>query len=169
MSQPPERRRHPWGTRLDRLLTPLLALGGRLLARPDEGLLHALTGRTKGGPASGGDSPLLAGRRALSEGQLGEALLCFARAAEQDPGDPWPWHGRGDALQLSGQYQDALDAYREALSRAPELALSHCGLGNALEGLGRIEQARAAWERALALDPELPWARDGLARTGGGG
>jgi len=104
-------------------------------------------------------------RRALQDGHFGEALALFAQAAERDPADPWPWHGRGDALQLSGQHADALEAYRASLERAPLLALSHCGVGNALEGLGRIDEARGAWEQALALEPGLTWATEGLDRT----
>ena len=167
--------RSPWGPRLDRWLTRALRLGGRVVGRPSEPLLHELTGRSKGGPEAGGqgseryDSLLSDGRRALQDGHFGEALALFAQAAERDPADPWPWHGRGDALQLSGQYDDALDAYRASLERSPDLAISHCGVGNALEGLARISEAREAWERALALDPDNTWADEGLARTGGRG
>ena len=160
--------RHPLGRRLDRLLTPLLRLGGRLLRRPDEEHLHALTGRSKGG-GDGDRGPgfpalLAAGREALAEGRFGEALVAFSRAAEQAPRDPWPWHGRGDAFQLSGDHDAALAAFDEALERDPELALSWSGKGNALEGLGRIDEARAAWRMALGLDPALDWARAGLER-----
>ena len=42
--------------RLDRLFTRLVRIGGRLLGRPDEELLHDLTGRSKGGPAGSVDS-----------------------------------------------------------------------------------------------------------------
>jgi len=170
--------RSPWGARLDRWLTGALRVGGRFVGRPSEPLLHELTGRSKGGPEAEGQgsaraqafSTMLAdGRRALQDGHFGEALALFAQAAERDPADPWPWHGRGDALQLSGQYADALDAYRASLERAPDLALSHCGAGNALEGLRQISEAREAWDRALALDPDNTWAAEGLARTGGCG
>jgi len=167
--------RSPWGRRLDRWITRALSAGGRVIGRPSEPLLHELTGRSKGGPEAGGqgseryDSLLADGRRALQDGHFGEALALFSQAAGRDPADPWPWHGRGDALQLSGQYADALAAYQAALERAPALALAHCGAGNALEGLGRMEEAREAWERALALDPDNTWAVEGLDRSGGRG
>ena len=94
----------------------------------------------------------------------GEALVQFARAADMAPRDPWPWHGRGDVLQLSGDFAGALDAYDQALQRLPELPVSLLGRGNALEGLERLDEAQAAWRRALELDPELTWAAQGLAR-----
>lgn len=166
------RARHRWGARLDRAITLLIRLGGRLVARPSERLLHELTGRSKGGvpedTGPGFAALLRAGRAALADGRCGEALVYFSQAAALEPGDPWPWHGRGDALQLSGQHEDALAAYREALARDPDSALSHGGAGNALESLGRPQEAAAAWRLALAGDPSLAWAREGLSRVEGG-
>lgn len=139
------------------------------MGRPSEGLLLDLTGRARGGPAEAdvreGGAALELGRRALDHGQFGEALVQFATAAAAAPHDPWPWHGRGDALQLSGDSAGALAAYDEALARIGDLAVSHLGRGNALEGLGRREEARAAWSEALVHDQSLHWARKGLART----
>jgi Flp pilus assembly protein TadD len=163
--------RHPWGARLDRVARLLTRAAGALLGRPDEALLHALTGRKKGGPdearAAGYGQALGKGRRALETGQFGEALFHFARASELRPEEPWPWHGRGDALQLSGDFEAALSAYDQAIERAPTLALAHNGRGNALKGLGRSEQARAAWERALELDASLPWPAEALSALDG--
>jgi Flp pilus assembly protein TadD len=163
--------RHPWGARLDGLVTRLLRLGGRLLGRPDEGLLHELTGRSKGGPEGsssvGYAQALDRGRRSLETGQFGEALFHFGEAEALRPDEAWPWHGRGDALQLSGDFQAALAAYERAIALAPELALAHNGRGNALAGLGHPELARAAWERALELDPRLPWPAEALSRQDG--
>jgi len=168
----PDRRRPARARRLDRWITPVLRVGGRLLGRPSEALLLALTGRARGGPAEAdvreGGAALERGRRALDHGQFGEALVQFAAAARAAPRDPWPWHGRGDALQLSGDPAGALAAYDQALARVGELAVSHLGRGNALEGLGRIDEARAAWSAALTHDPGLHWAQEGLARTGEG-
>ncbi len=167
----PDRERPTVARRLDRLLTPLLRLGGRLLRRPSEDLLLDLTGRERGGPSEEGvregGAALERGRRALDHGQHGEALVQFTQAAAAAPHDPWPWHGRGDVLQLTGDFAGALAAFDEALARVPDLAVSHLGRGNALEGLDRIDEARAAWERALVHDPDLHWAREGLDRTAG--
>ncbi len=161
--------RSPLVNRFDRLFTRLLRLGGRLAGRPDEEMLHELTGRSKGGAAGGTDSSaylrhLEQGRRDLQAGDFGEALHQFKRASEARSQEPWPWHGRGDVLQLTGDHAAALVAYDEALARAP-LALAHNGRGNALECLGRLEEAREAWRAALDLDPRLSWPRNSLERT----
>ena len=167
------RSRPPLGRRLDRVLTRLFRLGGRLLGRPDEEQLHELTGRTKGGPPGTASTAyaqaLTAGRRAMETGEHGEALYQFGLAAEARPQEAWPWHGRGDALQLSGDHAGALAAYDAAVERVPGLALAHNGRGNALDGLGRLDEAVAAWQKALELDPRLSWPRRSLERVGRGG
>ena len=95
------------GRRLDRLLTPLFRGIDRLLRRPSEATLQGLTGRHRGGKPEVVDfidpRALEEGRRLLAEGQIGEALLAFADAARAEPENPWPWHGRGDALQSAGE------------------------------------------------------------------
>lgn len=165
MSEP----RPIWARRLDRVLTRLLRLGGKLAGRPDEVLLHELTGRSKGGAPGvreddGFVGHLEAGRRALETGQSGEALFRFSQAAQAREEDPWPWHGRGDVLQLAGDHEGAEAAYRAAIQRDPELALSFNGLGNALQGRGDLDGAREAWVRAVELDPEQALARASLER-----
>ena len=154
---------------IDRVFTRLTRAIGRLVGRPDEGLLHELTGRSKGGPPdvvgnTGYVQHLERGRRAVETGAFGEALHHFSQAAQARPEEAWPWHGRGDALQLSGDFAAALEAYDAALERVG-LPLAHNGRGNALEGLGRLEEARAAWTKALELDPKLSWPRQSLDRT----
>lgn len=162
--------RSPNVNRFDRVFTRLIRVMGRFFGRPDESLLHELTGRSKGGPVgtvgtSGYGRHLDQGRRAVETGSYGEALHHFATASKARPNEAWPWHGRGDALQLSGDHAGALEAYEAAIERVPELALAHNGRGNALEGLERLEDARRAWTRALELDSRLSWPQASLDRT----
>lgn len=162
------RRRDPRARTLDAWAARAARWAGRLLPRPTDDALGALTGRSRGGveelPSFDARNPVELGRQALAAGQHGEALAAFGRGAEWFPKDPWPWHGRADVLQLSGDPGGALEAYEQAIARAPREAICWNGKGNALEGLGRIPEARAAWTRALELDPRLPWPRQGLDR-----
>jgi len=160
--------RPPVGRLLDRMVGPLLKLGGRLLGRPEEEVLQDLTGRSRGGLESQpGVASLERARAALSAGRVGEALALFAESAAASPEDPWAWHGRGDALLASDDPQGALEAYEEAVKRAPTEGLSQLGRGNALERLGRSDEAVNALQEALVLDPGLDWARAGLERLRG--
>lgn len=147
-----------------------MRLLGRLMGRPGEDLLHGLTGRLKGGPEGSTSTyaaDLAAGRRLVETGRFGDALFHFSRAAEARPSEAWPWHGRGDAMQLGGDPAGALEAYDHAVQRVPSLGLAHNGRGNALEALGRLDEAIEAWERALELDPRLSWPAKSLARVRG--
>ncbi|MEE2749996.1 MAG: tetratricopeptide repeat protein [Myxococcota bacterium] len=140
---------------------------GRLVRRPGEAELQALAGRTQARAVLPNSAERLeAGRAALAEGHLGQALSLFAEAAVLNPEDPWPWHGRGDALISEADPEGALAAYDQAASLAPESGLVEVGRGNALERLGRHEEAIAAWTLALRREPDLEWARAGLSRHG---
>lgn len=101
-------------------------------------------------------------RDAYNNGQLGEALHLFGAVIELSPHEPWGWHGRGDCLQLTGEYADALLAYEKAIEFGGG-AYSHFGLGNAHDGLGDIESAKTAWRQALELDSSLSMAEKALA------
>lgn len=152
------------GAVLDRLITPLLALGGKWIKRPTDGELSAQSGRKRGG--TDGLSAIAAlerGRRALADAQYAEALVQFSLAIERDEMCMWAWHGRGDAFQLAGDPAAALEAYDRAVELDAHNALSQSGRGNALRALGKPEEARAAWTAALILDPELKWAKSALS------
>ena len=138
---------------------------GRLLPRPTEAQLHTLAGR-QGGPDRGPSSPALAaaehiekGRSALQNKAFGEALHHFGQAIAQHPEAHWAWHGRGDALQLSGEPSQAKIAYTKAISINSECGLHHAGLANALAALNDNDAAENAWSEALRIDPTLTWMR----------
>jgi len=101
------------------------------------------------------------GRRALSAGLYAEALFHFGERLDDGPGSDasWCWHGRGDALQMMGQYADALEAYDRAVALRSAEGLHHMGRANALAGLGRAAEADEATRAGLALDASLTWMR----------
>lgn len=136
---------------------------GRLLRRPsDAALTHLARADRPAPPISvptaaelGVTDHLADGRAAFADGRHGEALHAFGAHVAEHPGDPWGWHGRGDALQLLGSHADALAAYDEAVARAPRTGLHHAGRANALRSLGRHADAEAARAEARRRDPDL--------------
>ena len=158
---------------LDRLVLALARVGGKLLGRPSDTLLTSLASRACRPPPSSVDvSPMVKatehiqqGQAAFNNGAYGEALHHFGLAIEHAPDAAWAWHGRGDALQLSGQYEAAHTAYEKASSIDDTCGLHHAGMANALTSMGQKQQAKQAWDKALARDPSLTWMRDGSKKT----
>jgi tetratricopeptide (TPR) repeat protein len=157
--------RPSWSSWLDAAASLSSRLLGRLLPRPTEAQLMTLAGRQPGASPS---SPALAaaehiaqGRKALEAAAFGEALHHFGEALSLHPEARWAWHGRGDALQLSGEHAAAQRAYERAIHIDPECGLHHAGQANALGAQAQPDAARAAWATALGLDPTLEWMREG--------
>ncbi len=152
---------------MDTVALPLSRFLGRLLHRPSEDQLHTMAGRvsaldpTSASPALAAAGHIQAGRAALERGAMGEALHHFGQAIERYPEARWAWHGRGDALQFSGDHAGAEAAYGQAVDLDPECGLHHGGRANALAAQGQAEAAEEAWELALRLDPTLEWMRPG--------
>jgi len=152
----------------ERLVLRAANVFGRVLGRPSEALLSQLAAKDRRGGTSPPDSPLVRashhiqlGQAAFASGAYGEALHHFGEALNGAPEAPWAWHGRGDALQLSGQHEAALAAYEQATRFNTECGLHHAGRANSLGSLGQAEAAEKAWAEALKLDPSLTWMREG--------
>jgi Flp pilus assembly protein TadD len=150
------------------MLSACTRILGRIIGRPSDELLTELARKDRPGPAIETDSPILKASGHIQRGQAAfdsehyaEALHCFSEAIRLAPEAPWAWHGRGDALQLVGQYDGALKAYERACELAPNTGLHHAGRANSLNSIGRIKEADKAWESALKLDSELLWMREG--------
>ena len=155
--------RPAWARWLDLITLPTATLLGKLVSRPNERELHRLAGHT---PERHTVNPTLAaadhiqqGRAALESDALGEALHHFGQAIADQPDARWAWHGRGDALQLSGQPAQAQLAYEHAISLDPKCGIHHAGRANALGALGQQADAQSAWDTALKLDPSLTWMK----------
>ena len=154
---------------LDRVVLLIARIGGRVLGRPSDALLTALASQDRPGASEvHRDPPLVQashhiqqGQAAFSNGAYGEALHHFGVAIEHAPEAAWAWHGRGDALQLSGQYAAALAAYDKATAIDDSCGLHHAGRANALAALERKNEANEAWEHALDRDSSLAWMREG--------
>lgn len=160
-------RRPPWARHLDRFVVRVVRVAGRVLRRPSERQLHHLAQVDRPAPPIavptaaelGIHDHLGDGRAAIGAGRPAEALHCFGLLLDDQPDQPWAWHGRGDALQLLGDPEGALAAYTRAAALQPRQGLHHLGRANALESLGREAAADEATRQGLALDPSLHWMR----------
>jgi superkiller protein 3 len=92
------------------------------------------------------------GQAALNVGRLEEALSCFTRALELDPGEPASWIGQAECLSRLGRFEEAVGPFDEALKRAPDRREAWTGRGLALKRLGRHQEAVESFARALRLD-----------------
>ena len=154
---------------LDRISLMAAGVLGRVIGRPSETLLSKLAATDRGGSSPrSDDSPMVAashhiqlGQAAFASGAYGEALHCFSEAIKLAPNASWAWHGRGDALQLSGDHEAALKAYEKAVNCDGNCGIHHAGKANSLAALGRMDESEQAWSAALERDPTLTWMREG--------
>jgi tetratricopeptide (TPR) repeat protein len=153
---------------LNHLVSRWAQMLGSFVGRPSEALLSELASKDRKPAIDRPDSPLVTaahhiglGQAAFKAGAYGEALHHFGEALSHAPESPWAWHGRGDALQLSGQHSAALAAYLQAIRFDDSCGLHHAGQANALTALGQSDEADLAWEAALERDPSLSWMQTG--------
>lgn len=98
-------------------------------------------------------------------GRAGEAVGCFRRATELQPGDAGHWINLGNALRESGDNAAAIDALESAVARGasgPELDLN---LGLAYLQANRMAEAAGRLERATRAMPGSVQPRIHLARS----
>jgi tetratricopeptide (TPR) repeat protein len=88
--------------------------------------------------------------------QLGrhqEAISCYDRALELDPGLESAWTAKGVALGELKRLKEALTCYDRTLELNPDSADALSNKGVILRALKRIEEATACYDRALELNP----------------
>ena len=157
-----------WHPTLNQLALRWAQMFGAIVGRPSEALLTELASKDRKPVVGAPDSPLVTAAHHIGLGQaafkadaFGEALHHFGEALKHAPESPWAWHGRGDALQLSGQHSAALTAYQQAILFDASCGLHHAGKANALTALGQNDAADLAWKDALERDASLSWMRSG--------
>jgi tetratricopeptide (TPR) repeat protein len=98
-------------------------------------------------------------------GKLQEALPCFDKALEKNPGDLIAWNNKGLVYYQLGNYQKALDCFARVLDTDPGDPYAWNNKGLALIGLGRIQEALDCHKKATEVNPGDPvaWAYKGLA------
>lgn len=90
----------------------------------------------------------------LFDRDLGEAVACFRRAAEIQPGFAAAQINLGRGLFRLGRLEEAASALKRAVELTPQASEAHVMLANVLRDLGRAEEALESYRRAVELRPD---------------
>jgi len=106
--------------------------------------------------------------KGASLGTLGkdqEAIVCYNKALELNPGYAEAWNNKGIVLGSLGKPQEAFACYDKALEINPKLANAWYNKGVALGGLGKPQDEIACYDKALEINPRdaEAWYYKGLA------
>jgi adenylate cyclase len=61
----------------------------------------------------------------------------------------------GNALRITGRYEEAVSAYKKALQRSPDNLLAHVFLATTYIMMGREKEARAEAAEVLRINPKF--------------
>jgi tetratricopeptide (TPR) repeat protein len=91
------------------------------------------------------------------------AIKFFARAAAQEPSNPYYQLSLGEVLLKVGDYLPAIKHLKRACDMKPDLVEALCGLGDAYAKFDKAEMALPVYDKALKINRGHPLARMGLA------
>ena len=107
------------------------------------------------------DDPTMPDARALyregfehfAENRIDEAIDCYRRAVDADPGLALAWSGLSMTLKRKGDLDGAIEAGRKIVALEPDDPLSHTNLSILYQAKGMIQEAED--EKALAMQLQL--------------
>jgi Flp pilus assembly protein TadD len=85
--------------------------------------------------------------------RIEEAIDCYRRAVELEPGLAIAWNGLSKTLQRSGDLDGAVEAALEIAELEPDDPLSHTNLSILYQAQGKIQEAED--EKALAMQLQI--------------
>lgn len=85
--------------------------------------------------------------------KYGEAIKCYDKALELDPGNAEAWFEKGFALCHLERYRSAIECFSKAIEVNPEYTDAWCYKGLALSDLNKNEEAIQCYDKALEKDP----------------
>jgi adenylate cyclase len=92
----------------------------------------------------------------MGAGRSEEAIPMFQKAIRLDPAGPTSvYMSLGNALLLTGRFQEAVSALKKALQRAPDNIIAHLHLTATYSQMGQEKEARAEAEEVLRLNPKF--------------
>ena len=85
-----------------------------------------------------------------------EAIPLFQKAIRLNPFDPNLFYtGFGNALFMTGRYEEAVSAYKKVFQRAPNHLQAHLWLAATYSMMDREKEARAEVAEALRINPKI--------------
>lgn len=99
------------------------------------------------------DIHIAQGTRAMTSGDVENALAHFQRATQLEPENAEARHNLGAALGRVGKHLEALDHLRRAATLDTQNASVHFDLATSLANLGQFEDAARTFTEALELAP----------------
>jgi len=100
-----------------------------------------------------------------SLGKYQEAIACYDKAMESDPGLAGAPTNKGNVFFSLGKYEEAITYYDKAIEVDPGYALAWNNKGGALSKLGKYEEAITYYDKAIKVDPGYTeaWHNKGVA------
>ena len=105
----------------------------------------------------------ISGQHMQEERRLDDAVLCYRRAIELEPGHANAYNDLGAVLTALRQTGEAVACVSAALRLNPHFPEAHCNLGVANEADRRVRGLESSLREALRLDPGHIRARAGLS------
>ncbi|XP_028278090.1 stress-induced-phosphoprotein 1 [Parambassis ranga] len=105
------------------------------------------------------------GNKALSAGNIDEAVRCYTEALAIDPSNHVLFSNRSAAYAKKGNYENALQDACQTIKIKPDWGKGYSRKAAALEFLGRLEDARATYQEGIRQEPNNQQLKEGLQNT----